>query len=76
MTCWKENFLHSQPKDFRVRIQINLLITFLKSGGQLCALEDYWPQVGDATEHSASVAASIGVQHTFLLVNFGFSSRL
>ena len=40
----------------RVRIQINLLIIFLKSGGQLWALEDYWTQVGFATGHSASTS--------------------
>ena len=39
-----------------VRIQINLLMTFLKSGGQLWALEDYWTQVGIATRHSAAIA--------------------
>ena len=43
-------------EESRVRIQINLLITFLKSGGQLWALEDYWTQVGIATGHSAAVA--------------------
>ena len=43
-------------EESRVRIQINLLMTFLKSGGQLWALEDYWTQVGFATGHSASVA--------------------
>ena len=40
----------------RIRIQINLLTIFLKSGGQLWALEDYWTQVGVATGHSASIA--------------------
>ena len=40
----------------RVRIQINLLMTFLKSGGQLWALEDYWTQVGVATGHCAAIA--------------------
>ena len=54
-------------EESRVRIQINLLMTFLKSGGQLWALEDYWTQMGIATGHSAAVAkSSIGVQHTFL----------
>ena len=43
-------------EESRVRIQINLLITFLKNGGQLWALEDYWTQVGIATGHSAAVA--------------------
>ena len=39
-----------------VRIQINLLMTFLKIGGQLWALDDYWTQVGIATGNSAAVA--------------------
>ena len=40
-----------------IRTQINLLTIFLKSGGQLWALEDYWTQVvGVATGHSASIA--------------------
>ena len=39
-----------------MRIQINLLMTFLNSGGQFWALEDNWNQVGDATGHSASIA--------------------
>ena len=43
-------------EDDRIRIQINLLTIFLKSGGQLWALEDYWTQVGVATGHSASIA--------------------
>ena len=53
-------------EESRVRIQINLLRTFLKSGGQLWAFEDYWTQVGIATGPSAAFADSIGVQHTFL----------
>ena len=40
----------------RVRIQINFLMIFLESGGQLWALEDYWTQVGVATGHSAFIA--------------------
>ena len=40
----------------RIRIQNNLLTIFLKNGGQLWALEDYWTQVGVATGHSASIA--------------------
>ena len=43
-------------EEFRVQIQINLLMTFLKSGGQLWALKDYWTQVGIATGHSAAMA--------------------
>ena len=40
----------------RIRIQSNSLIIFLRSGGQLWALEDYWTQVGEATGHSVSIA--------------------
>ena len=40
----------------RIRVLINLLTIFLRSGGQLCALEDYWTQVGVATGHSTSMA--------------------
>ena len=40
----------------RIRVQINLLTIFLRSGGQLWALEDYWTQAGVATGHSASMA--------------------
>ena len=55
------NVLEGKPFTFtteesRVRIQINLLMTFLKSGGQLWALEDYWTQVGTAIGHSAAIA--------------------
>ena len=38
------------------RIQIELLLIFLKSGGQLWALDDYWTQVGVLTGHSAAIA--------------------
>ena len=43
-------------EESRVQIPIILLMTFLKSGGQLWALEDYWTQVGIATGHSAAIA--------------------
>ena len=43
-------------EESRVRIQINMLMTFLKSGGQLWAFEDYLTQVGIATGHSAAIA--------------------
>ena len=39
-----------------IRIQINLLTIFLKSGEQVWALEVYWAQVGVANGHSASIA--------------------
>ena len=48
-------FLFTTEED-RIRIQINLLTIFLKSGGQLWALEEYWTQVGVATGLSASIA--------------------
>ena len=40
----------------RIRMQIELLLIFLKSGGQLWALDDYWTQVGVLTGHSAATA--------------------
>ena len=43
-------------EESRVGIKMNLLMTFLKSGGQLWALEDYWTQVGIETGQSAAVA--------------------
>ena len=39
-----------------MRIQVEILLIFLKSGGQLCALDDSWIQVGVLTEHSAATA--------------------
>ena len=39
-----------------IRIQAQLLLIFLKSGGQLWALDDYWTQVGVLTGHSAATA--------------------
>ena len=58
----------------RVRIQINLLMTFLKSRGQLWALEDSWTQVGVATGHSAAVADFNWSPAHISVSNFGFSS--
>ena len=43
-------------EEARIRIQINLLTIFLKTGGKFRALEEYWIQVGVATGHSASIA--------------------
>ena len=43
-------------EESRVPIQINLMMTSLKSGGQLWALEDYWTQVGIVIGHSAAIA--------------------
>ena len=38
------------------RVPISLLATFLKNGGQLWTVEDYWTQVGIVTGHSALTA--------------------
>ena len=40
----------------RIRIQIELLLIFLKCAGHLWALDDYWTQVGVLTWHSAATA--------------------
>ena len=48
-------FMFTTEED-RIRIQTNLLTIFLRIGGQLWALEDYWTQVGVATGLSASIA--------------------
>ena len=40
----------------RTLIQIELLLIFLKGGGQLWILEEYWTQVVLLTAHSASTA--------------------
>ena len=45
-----------KTEESRVRLQNNFLVTFLKSGGQLRALEDYWTQLSIATGHSVSIA--------------------
>ena len=63
-------------EESRVRIQMNLLMTCSKSGGQLWVLEDYWTQVGIATGHSAAVAdfnwrpAHISVSILWIFQNF------
>ena len=59
-------------EESRVRIQINLLMTFLKSGRQLWALEDYWTQVGNATGHSAAIADFNWSPAHISVSNFGF----
>ena len=40
----------------RIRIQMELLLIILNSGGQLWALDAYWTQVGVLTGHSAATA--------------------
>ena len=62
-------------EESQVRIQINFLMTFLKSGGQLWALEDYWTQVGIATGHSAAIADFNWSPAHISVSNFGFSSK-
>ena len=63
--CYKRPFYYDviEGKPFRfttestrIRIQIELLLIFLKSGGQLWALDDYWTPVGVLTGHSAATA--------------------
>ena len=63
--CYKRPFyydvIEGKPFTFttessRIRIQIELLLIFLKSGGQLWALDDYWTQVGVLAAHSAASA--------------------
>ena len=75
------NALEGKPFTFTteespVRILINLLATFLKSGGRQWTLEDYWTQVGIATGHSESIADfNCSPAHIFVSI-FGFSSGL
>ena len=56
----------------RIRVQINLLTIFLKSGGELWALEDYWTQVKVATGHLASIADFIWSPARISVSNFDF----
>ena len=62
-------------EESRVWIQINLLMTSLKSGGQFLALEDYWTQVGIATGHSAAIADFNRSPAHIYVSNFRFSSK-
>ena len=57
-----------------VRIQINLLMTFLTNVRQLWALEDYWTQVGIAIGHSASIADLNCSPAHIPVSNFAFAS--
>ena len=61
--CYKRPFyydvIEGKPFTFttdstRIRIQIEVFLLFLKSGGQLWALDHYWTQVGVLTGHSAA----------------------
>ena len=74
------NVLEGKPFTFtteesRVRIQIKLLMTFLKSGGKFWTLEDYWTQVGITTGLSAAIADFNWSPAHISVSNFGFSSR-
>ena len=46
----------STSANSRTLIQIELLLIFVKGGGQLWTLVEYWTQVGMLTGHSASTA--------------------
>ena len=63
--CYKRPFYYDvfegkplifKTESTRIRIQIYFLLIFLKSGGQLWALDDYWTKVGVLTGHSAATA--------------------
>ena len=59
----------------RIRIQTNLIEPFLKNGGKLWAsatIGRRWALRPDILRRSL---ISIGVQHTFLFVIFGFALR-
>ena len=58
-----------------VRVKVNSLMAFLKSRGQLCALEDYWTQVGTASGHSTAIVVFNWSPAHISVSNFGFSSR-
>ena len=68
----------------RTLIQIELLLIFLRGGGQLWTLEEYWTQVGVLTGHSASTAdfnwsssyISVRMQAYFVTVINGYLCRL
>ena len=64
-------FMFTTEED-RIRIQINFLTIFLKSGGQLWALEEYWIQVGVGSGHSASLADFIWSPARISVSNFDF----
>ena len=40
--------------EYRIRIQLQLMTTFLRGGGQLWVLEDFWTQVGILAQNSAA----------------------
>ena len=52
----------------RTLIQIELLLIFLRGGGQLWTLEEYWTQVGVLKGHSAS-AADFNLSSSYISVS-------
>ena len=73
MMFLKENCFHFTTEETRIRIQNTLLTIFVKSGGQLWALEDYWTQMGVATGLSASIADFNWSPARISVSNFRFS---
>ena len=45
-----------KSEDDRVRLQLQLLTTFVRGGGQLWVLDDLWTQVGIVTEITVSTS--------------------
>ena len=74
-TCWRGKPFTFTTEESRVQTQINLLMTFSKSGGQLGASEDYWTQVGIAIGHSAAIADFNWSPPDTSVSKFGFSSK-
>ena len=75
--CYKRPFYNDvvEGKPFtlttastRIRIQIELLLVFLKSGGQLWALHDYWTQVGVLTGIQLQPLNLMGVHRIYRFV--------
>ena len=62
----------STTEEARIGVRTNLLTFYIKSGGQLWALEEYWTQVGVATGHPASIADFNWSPARISVSNFGF----
>ena len=60
-------FVFTSVED-QVRIQIQLLTTFLKGGGQFWVLEDFWNQVGILT-CNASLTSHFNWSHEHISVS-------
>ena len=63
-------------EEARIRMQMNVLIKFSKTGGTLWALEDHWTQLGVATGHSASFVVFNWSPSHISVSNFGFTLGL